>query len=294
MKSFWLIATLLLLPNYFCTAGTSIEPTPTNQATFPIPVCGLPNVGNSCYMNASLQCLFRIPEIACLVQTASSDDLFLWQCKKIINAQEKTGAAEAIFINTAELFDQVNRQLFHSFDKQQEDALEFIVRFIESTPSFQPLFGISLNTTIYCTQCNKILRSANQTIYDLRLDALKPQIISGMLCPNCSHTSARKELKLNNYPPYLLVDCKNNKYASTHIEYFDLNDSSFPGYTLIGAVLHAGTEQCGHYIASVKELSTQQWYLCNDINVINIGHKPTQQNKHSIFLPRLLLYAKTS
>lgn len=310
MKSVQLVLAILILQGFFfsCTPAIGLSPESdyANQRSFSIPVSGLPNVGNSCYMNASLQCLFRIPEIARLIKSIPEDTQkasFLCQCNAIVAAAGKRND-EAVLFGVTELFEQVNEGLFNNLDNQQEDALDFFIRLIDSTPSLKPLFQFSLNTTIRCTQCNKILRSANQTMLDLPLDAFQSKTIDGISCSHCScaNVKANKTLKLNNYPPYLLVDCDQicGENSSASMSSFNSNQSSFSGYELIGIVLHAGTKQAGHFIAYVKEFSSGQWSLCDDMHVSKLSNHIAQkqaalspeQNQHFLFSPRLFLYAK--
>ncbi|MCK5632343.1 ubiquitin carboxyl-terminal hydrolase [bacterium] len=277
-----------------------------NQKSFCIPVGGLPNVGNSCYMNASLQCLFRIPEVAHLIKSTINDKQdvsFLCQCKEVVEATKRNDN-EAVLIRITELFEQVNERLFNNQDKQQEDALDFLIRLIDDIPALQSLFCFSLNTTISCTQCSKVLRSANQIISDLPLDAFQPKTIDGIFCSHCScsYVTAKKELKLNNYPPYLLVDCEQicGENSSALMSSSNSNQSNFSGYELIGIVLHEGTKQMGHFVAFVKEFSSGQWYLCDDAYVSKLSCRIAQKqasfalkhNQNFPFSPRFFLYAK--
>ncbi len=310
MKSGQLVLAVSILQYFFfsCTPtlGLAQKSEYTSQKSFTIPVNGLPNIGNSCYMNSTLQCLFQIPEIARLIKATPEDTQkasFLCQCNAIVEALERKDN-EAVLIGVTELFEQVNEDLFNNLDNQQEDALDFLLRLIDSVPSLQSLFCFSLNTTICCTRCNKVLRSANQTMYDLPLGAFQPQTINGMSCSycSCSNVEGNKELKLNNYPPYLLVDCEQicGENNTATMSSFNSNQSSFPGYELIGIVLHAGTKQIGHFIAYVKELSSGKWCLCDDMHVLKLSNRIAQQQanltpekNHQIFFsPRLFLYAK--
>ncbi|MCK5633220.1 hypothetical protein KAH94_05690 [bacterium] len=292
MKSVQLLLAIFFLQNFFFSSSLSIETTQKpQQKTYSVSINKLPNLGNNCYMNAALQCLFQIPEIATFIHTSKNkkqNNFFLYQCKKILDAFEKNDI-KRVRKKINKLFNQVD-QYFFDGDKQQQDVLEFITQLIDNYQLLQPLFSLSLNTSIVCTQCNELIQSANQTIYDVSLHDLEPTAIDNILCHQCCFcVKAHKTSRFNNHPPYLLIDCQS-----------DFLQLPIAGYQLIGIVLHAGTNKIGHYIAFVKESSTKKWYLCDDMCVFKLGNNIEKKKTYLIpkenqlipFCPRMLLYAK--
>ncbi len=298
LRQFVFTLFVVMYPFFLCVkvlAGSQAIVLPKKS----ISVSGLPNVGGSCYMNASLQCLFRIPEFACFIESAKKDKKespLLWRCKQLVGIVADRREIEVVWAAATELFQCMNKQLFNKFDDQQEDAFDFFVRLIDRVQLFQHLFRFSINTTIYCTQCNNVLRSANQIMYDLPLNAFQPQIINNICCSYCCcfDAKAKKEVTLNSYPPYLLVDCEPMYGASKSIiaDDFYSEQLSFFGYDLIGIVLHAGTKLTGHFIAYVKDVLSGQWYLCDDMYVLKQGNLTRKWFKQFLFVPRFFLYKK--
>jgi len=268
-----------------------------------IPVRGLPNLGSSCYMNSVLQCLFQVPEFAQLVKEKAIHDVpFLDECRNVLDALDKNDNEE-VLAATTQLFEQISECLFDGSDEQQ-DALDLFVYIVSNIPELQPLFCLSLNTKISCAECNTILKSANQTIYDLPLDTFASQIVKGINCPECeiSQTTACKKSKINNLPQYILVNCdqlygQNGTNALKNLQ--DIQ-SKLSDYELVGTILYAGNKENGHYIAQIRENSTRDWHLCNDMHIVKFENLATKKQENEVsdknnlvaFLPRILFYSK--
>ena len=262
---------------------------------FSSPVFGLPNFGNSCYMNASLQCILQIPEVAQFIESReriNDNEPFYSLCRSVLNASKKNSGE--LTAKTLDLFRWTGSRFFSGSDEQQ-DALEFFVKLIDSMPLLRSLFSFSLNVKFTCAGCNAILESVNQRMYDIPLDIFPPDLVDDVLCPNCSlsSTKAYKSCKLNSYPPYLLFDCEKMCGISAFIIMNKLSKISIDksNYELISVVLHAGSNKEGHYISCVKEFSTGEWYLCDDMKICKLSNLTKEEyDKYCMFSPRILLY----
>ena len=259
-------------------------------------ICGLPNIGNNCYLNASLQCLFQIPEVISSINLATKGEQgSLFFCKKLIDVFKRYNEEE-VLAEIIELCEHTNTCFFNGSDEQQ-DAFEFFFKLIDSTPLLQTLFSFAFNTKIICTNCSAVLRSVNQTKYDLSPRIFQRCITNMDFCPNCllSNIKVSKEIALNNFPPYLLIDCEricdgNVFVVMNKLNLIRLGDSH---YKLIGAILHTGSSKEGHYIACVKEAATSQWYLCDDMNIYKLSDFcEAEYEQFAVFSPRFFLYAK--
>lgn len=293
----------------------STEYLPKNVIT----ITGLPNVGDSCYLNASLQCLFQIPEIVRSIQTIEEkkDCLFLQSCKHIINDLKTDQKNLVSYLR--DLSHAINISYFSNSPNQQQDAYEFLLRLIDTIPVFQSLFRFSWENKIVCEHCKHILKLARQSLNSLSLPILREEtslqnlinnyfkrtFIGSMPCTNCLGSNAKiyKKVRVNSYPPYCLIKCGHVEMQNKSIEFPITNltfpEDNSPTYFLIGVIFYTGNSQQGHYISCVKQGDTNEWYLCDDNKVLNLTKFIPEgiellgrQGKCSIFSPYIFVYAK--
>ena len=65
----------------------------------------------------------------------------------------------------------------------------------------------------------------------------------------------------------------------------DKSDESVT-YLLKGVILHSGNQSFGHY--TTLRIFNNNWYICDDSNITNIGNLPDKVNQ----VPRLLIYER--
>ncbi len=241
-----------------------------------------------------MQCLFQIPEFTELLELENKKNSFFCHCKKIINYKEKDLTKQILNLT------HYTHTMFFKNDKSTDpqDALEFLIKLICGNPLLQSLFGIPLKVTISCTNCNTVLKSTSQTVFNLSLNDLKTSLVDKMKCPYCnqSNLQAHKKCTLKTPPPYLLIDCeKGNEHNTLNIinKFKSIENGPYK-YQLIGIILHTGSYNYGHYISLVKEKLKNKWFLCNDLNVMSLENL----NKHhfsyfQMFSPRVLVYIQT-
>ncbi|PSN57763.1 hypothetical protein C0J52_00345 [Blattella germanica] len=252
---------------------------------------GMINVGNTCYLNSTLQALFHVPA---LVNWLLSDNNHLSNCtvangtlsgECIICAMTKTLKASqnksSTIIKPFLIYNKLKFICKHLQHGQQEDAHEFMRYLLEIT----------------CLQCGGV-STTFQHCQDLLLDIRRASTLDDALaayfckerldgddayrCERCHRkVSATKKFSMEKPPQVLCIQFKRFSILggkiTKHVSFtprLDLTrflcpQSSHRGpvpltYRLVSVVTHVGSSvHCGHYTA-VAQTSTGHYYQFDD------------------------------
>lgn len=255
-------------------------------------VQGLPNIGNSCYLNSAIQVLKCCPLLSRILHLPG------YQSQNFM--ARFLGPVIDGLVNNPRL---VLQQLVQKRKVQagaQEDSHEAILEILDSIqPSkdvfgeevynlFQDVFKVGVKYTIDCPDCKY---HSTTVQYDTFLYADYAEKLSTSMneyfkdvtipCENCKGDNAVRRTILKHLPKNLFICLK---------RYHNLGSSmSMPleikigrnAFDLTGYVIHYGSLFGGHYVAEVKK--DNQWYLCNDNNVTEIS-SPEHKNTGYVYL----------
>ena len=122
--------------------------------------CGLNNLGNTCYMNASLQCLASVPQFVKKLNEIETQEKVTHAVKQLITTMCNRVNAS---IDTAAFKAAIDEALPQFRGYEQQDAQEFTLALIdkmcEEVPDFVPLFFGTMKSSTTCAECKKVSNS---------------------------------------------------------------------------------------------------------------------------------------
>lgn len=275
---------------------TSQKPTPSTQSISDKNICGLQNRGNTCFFNASIQCILSMKDLCDHIKTKDYVNESVCKAfKAFIIKYEKTSDV----LNPQSFIDKIKHKI-DLFDGKQHDAQEFILNFFqiicEEDDQINPLIDVKWIETIECKKCNlyKTEKITPETIQGITicksiqegLDANEcKEIITDYTCSNCSHTgNIHKERKIKSSGRYLILHLLrfNNRCEKIQkkISINEILNTCNKAYKLIGIVCHGGSFSGGHYWSYV--VRNNIWYNANDSCCTQ--HNPSVECEESIYL----------
>lgn len=270
-----------------------------------LPLFGLKNTHQNCYLNSVIQVLLRYKPLFLYCKQfyknenfTSNHDTFLYRfseiCFKINESLNILSSSKKPIVINNKLFIKLIKDSKTFRLNRQEDASEFLVNFIDniltiSKPyshihkKFKDIFYNSLYEIITCTSC-KFTKHKNihETIIHIDDYNLSPKMfdteyeqLEGYKCENCStKNTSFKTLKANKMSDLIIFTL--NRYTPENkkklikipeIIEFDNNQK----YMIYAIILHHGNSiKHGHYTCLTQPLLTYEWFHFDDENASQI------------------------
>lgn len=274
------------------------------------PPTGLQNRGRTCFVNATLQCLFKMNLLNTSPQCTQNQAPIVQEYLRLIGNHANI-----------ENFIAAVRSTIGMARGQEEDAHEFLMRFLDILDPRAAFVRLHGTETMNCGSCHAASANAGRPFtleleidqpgscfdhYFMQGETVSANTGNGWRCPQCQRpVDATKKYTLQTLPDYLTIQLKRFRQQSVGVyqrldtavsypEKFSFDPRYFVpqahvphAYELFGVVMQTGSLTGGHYTAYVKH--NNSWMLCSDD--AQIVPRPLPQNSSE---PYILFYRKTT
>lgn len=230
---------------------------------------GLRNINGSCWVNATLQAIFRLPD----VQARYDAFVFENNLDKILCRIWKSKGAEGL----QDLFEEVRSDLMPA-GRGIGDSHELLTYLCDKLPYLDKLCRFSMAHTIECVNCNyKNVR--NETFIKFLLTDGQSDSISSSIqktvqdttnpdwrCEKCKATGCVMKHFIGSFPQYMIFDTP----LQSSIKYCSILVLNKRKYALSSVVCYNGA----HWWTYGRNMPPgSDWVIFDDTNVVNHGPK---------------------
>lgn len=267
----------------------------------PVPIS---NLGNTCFMNAMLQCLMASPfsnQLDALSKNpfpkeSAASAYFDFVKKNLILTFTGSKALEPIDLCTAVRQKITKLHAQETLGRNQDDPMAAFQAIVEGLEGYvtNPFRFVTQEFLQYqdIKELGKQAKHNSVSIAPpLTIATVKTLLQNYFLIPetrqqrygstNIEVTVTRRMIEL---PQILLVQVERSKGTTLNTQPITLSLTLDPkdfgsvgkppvSYKLFASILFSGTAKSGHYIAQVRY--ENNWYLCDDDKITKLDHQPT-------------------
>lgn len=270
---------------------------------------GLPNLGNTCYLNSIIQILLNMQ---CLKKYLFSIELcdreYCLPCglRRLLEWYLGKGTGDITRFLTCLM---INNKEYRNND-QHDTYLIFLyiinIR-VDNHLNFNlfKYFMIDSTSTLQCTKCKKKSRRSEKmnslsleytsTLQGSIHKYLEKEVLSDKIeCTNCNTSSYfKKYLRIKKTSKILVIHIKRFtsdyyklKKISKDIEIPDTLNINRKIYRIFGFIVHKGNINNGHYRSFL--INSREWYMFDDTLVKSVNIKEYLNQAYVIFYERII------